>query len=66
MSDNMFLGFSFASGDNFGNDGTTATAPNGFGKHQVFIDKAYLGWNVVPKTFTIIGGIQELAALCGG
>jgi hypothetical protein len=59
MSDNMFLGFSIASGDAYNNDGTTATAPNGFGKHQVFIDKAYLGWNVIPKTFTIIGGIQD-------
>jgi Putative porin len=60
MSDNMFLGFSFASGDAYGNDGTTATIANGFGKNQVFIDKAYLGWNVIPKTLTIIGGKQDL------
>src|SRR5882757_3782107 len=56
MSDNMFLGFSFASGDAYGNDGTTAQIANGFGKNQVFIDKAYLGWNIIPKTLTVIGG----------
>ncbi len=59
MTDNMFIGWSIASGDNFGNDGTTATAPNGFGKHLVFIDKAYLGWNVIPKVLTVVGGIQD-------
>ncbi len=59
MTDNMFIGFSLASGDNYGNDGTTATIANGFGKHQIFIDKAYLGWNVIPKTLQIIGGKQE-------
>jgi len=59
MSDNLFLGFSFASGDAYGNDGTTAQITSGFGKNAVFIDKAYMGWNVIPKTFTIIGGKQD-------
>jgi hypothetical protein len=60
MSDNMFLGFSFASGDNYGNDGTTSQIASGFGKNQVFIDKAYMGWNIIPKTLTVIGGKQDL------
>jgi hypothetical protein len=59
MSDNLFLGFSFASGDAYGNDGTTAQISSGFGKNAVFIDKAYLGWNIIPKTLTVIGGKQD-------
>src|SRR5882757_2058611 len=59
MSDNLFLGFSFASGDNFTNDSATAQIAQGFGKNPVFIDKAYLGWNIIPKTLTVIGGKQD-------
>jgi hypothetical protein len=59
MSDYLFLGFSFASGDNFSNDGATAQIAQGFGKNPLFIDKAFLGWNIIPKTLTVVGGKQD-------
>lgn len=58
MTENMFIGWSIASGDNRSNDGTTATLANGFGKNDVFIDKAYLGWKVTPN-FTLVMGKQD-------
>ena len=54
LSDDFFLGWSLASGDNPGNDGTTATIANGFGKQNVWLDQAYLGWKKGP--LTIVGG----------
>jgi hypothetical protein len=59
MSDNLFLGFSLVSGDTANNDSATAQISQGFGKNPIFIDKAYLGWNIVPKTLTVIGGKQD-------
>lgn len=59
MSDNFTLGWSIASGDNRSNDGTTATIANGFGKNDVFIDKAYLNWKIMPN-FNLIMGKQDL------
>ena len=54
LSDDFFLGWSLASGDNAGNDGTTATFANAFGKQNIWLDQAYLGWKKGP--LTIVGG----------
>ncbi len=54
LSDDFFLGWSLASGDNPGNDGTTSTIANGFGKQNIWLDQAYLGWKKGP--LTVVGG----------
>lgn len=59
LTDNFFMGFAFGSGADNGNDGTTASFTNGFGKQPVWIDKAYLGYKFKDIDLTIIAGKQN-------